>query len=55
MLLVAAVLLCAPALVVAGRVSGLAVLAWVGVVMWVAGVLAVSHFAGHGPRPPWRR
>ncbi|MCT4353929.1 hypothetical protein M5362_12400 [Streptomyces sp. Je 1-79] len=52
---VAVVLFCALALLVAGSVGGLDALSTAGVAVWVAGVLAVSHLLGHGPRLPWRR
>ncbi|MFE1232317.1 hypothetical protein [Streptomyces sp. NPDC058745] len=54
MLAVLAALVCALSLLVAARAIGFEVLAWAGVIMWVASVLAVSHLLGHGPRPPWR-
>ncbi|MFG2867391.1 hypothetical protein [Streptomyces sp. NPDC048338] len=54
MLAVFAALVCALSMLVAARATGVEVLAWAGVVVWVASVLAVSHLLGHGPRPPWR-
>ncbi|MFJ4776297.1 hypothetical protein [Streptomyces sp. NPDC088762] len=51
----AVLLLATLALLIAGSLAGSEVLAWSGVIAWVAAVLITSHLHGHGPRLPLRR